>query len=225
MIPKTDAAFIAYARFFTDQIRANRVPWGIRETQFAPLQVANVEAQAAWLKHTDKQTAGNAATIDKDDTFDALRFLITLMHDTLRGAIDLVTDNDLHHLGVTPRRRPAREKLVIPAVNPNLVVNRSGFYKFIAVSKELELGGQRTKRIRDKRLHPFIVVRYCFIPIDMLLPVNREELDWTTNQAIGRAQTTIDATGKAGLKLVVQSAFHNTAGTGPWSEPFEIIVS
>ena len=225
MIPKQDAAFIAYARFFTEQIRINQEKWGIREAQFVPLRRANNAAQAAWLKHTDKQTAGNAATIDKDDTFEALRFLISLMHDTLRGAIDLVSDNELHHLGVTPRRRPAREKHVIPAVNPNLVVNRSGFYNFVAVSKELELGGQRTKRVRDKRLHPSIVVRYCFIPIEMQLPLDREELDWTTNQAVGHTRTTIDATGKAGLKLVVQSAFHNTAGTGPWSEPFEIIVS
>ena len=225
MVPKKDADFIAYARFFTEQIRINQDKWGIREAQFVPLRRANNAAQAAWLKHTDKQTAGNAATIDKDDTFDALRFLITLMHDTLRGAIDTVTDNELNHLGVSPRRRPAHEKLVMPAVDPNLVVKRSGFYKFAALSKEQELGTQRTRTIRNKRLHPMIVVRYCFIAIDAALPVDLEKFDWTTNQAVGHAKTTIDATGKGGMKLVVQSAFHNTAGTGPWSEPFEIIVS
>ena len=118
MIPKQDAAFIAYARFFTEQIRINQEKWGIRETQFVPLRRANNAAQAAWLKHTDKQTAGNAARIDKDDTFAALREIINLIHDTLRGAFDLVTDNELHHLGVTPRKQKAHEPVVIAIATP-----------------------------------------------------------------------------------------------------------
>ena len=225
MIPIRDAELIAYARFFTDQIRANQTKWGIREALFVALRRANNEAQAAWLKHTDASTAGQLATKTKDNTFARLRNRISLMHNLLIGSDDLVSDDDLDNLGIPPRQSHATEPVPIPVVATGLLVERSDFYTFIAVSKEQELGGQRTRTIRNKRIHPQIVVRYCFIAVDAVLPVDREELDWHTNQAVGHAKTVIDATGKAGLKLVVQSAFHNTAGTGPWSEPFEIIVS
>ena len=224
-VPTKDAELITYSATFTEQIRINQEKWGIREALFNSLRRANNQAQDAWKRHTDSLTAGPASTIVKDDTFELLHTRITLMHDILRGSDDLVSDTDLHLLGVSPRVRPARERRTKPVVATNIIVERLDFYNFSVVSKEQELGGQRTKSIRDMSKHPMIVVRYCYIPIEATLPVDREELDWTTNQAVGHSQTIIDATGKAGLKLVVQSAFHNTAGTGPWSEPFEIIVS
>ena len=224
-IPTRDAEFASYADDFTEQVRTNQKKWGVRDEMFVPLRRANNAAQAALRKSNAPSTAGNAATIGKQTAIATLREVINFFHDYLRGSFDLVTDEDLVRLGISPRKQKAHEPVVLTTVNPNITVTRTGFYKFSVVTKEEELGGQRTKRIRDKRLHPFIVVRYCFIPIDMKVPVDREELPWITNQAVGHARTTIDATSKAGMKLVAQSAFHNTAGTGPWSEPFEIIVS
>ena len=224
MIPTKDADFVAYCRFFTEQVRINQERWGVRDELFNPLRRANNQLQDAWLKHTDASTAGPQATKTKTQNVVHARYRIGLMHDHLRGADDRVTPEDLENLGISGRTGQASEPVPHIIVAPNLSVERSDFYTFITVSKEHESGGQRATN-RDTRLHPFIVIRYCFIEVDMPLPVNREELPWITNQAVGHSKTIIDATGKAGLKLVVQSAFHNNAGTGPWSEPFEIIVS
>ena len=225
MLPKRDAELIDYARFFVEEVRINQTKWEVRDKLFNPLRRAFNIAMEAWMNHTNAATASQLVRQTKDDAFNHLRDRINLMHDVLRGYDDTVTDLDLVHLRISPRKRAAREILPMPIVAPNFVLERSDFYTFIAISKEQEHGGQRTKRVRDQRLHPSIVVRFCYIPIDATLPVDREELEWTTNQATGNSRTKIIATGKAGLKLVAQSAFHNNAGTGPWSEPFEIIVS
>ena len=225
MIPRRDADFIAYAKAFTEYIRVHRARMGVRMDMFNVLRDATAAAVAAWELHIDINTASRVNQIKKDLTFKELRPVIGFFHDYLRGSFDLVTPEDLKILGIRAREKQVSEPVTKPVTEPNCIANRKGFYNFAVVTKELEEGGQRTKRIRNTRLHPFIVVRYCFIPINTLIPVDREELPWITNQAVGHSRTTINATGKAGLKLVVQSAFHNTAGTGPWSEPFEIIVS
>ena len=225
MIPKQDSAFIAYCRFFTEEIRANQTAWGVRDALFNALSKANDAAQAAWLKHTDASSSGKQSTYIKDSTFAFARKRINFMHDLLRASDDLVSDVDLKRLGISPREAHAREPVPAIVVSTDLTVERPSSYTFIAVTKELEYSNQRQRTIRNMRLHPKIVVRYCYLPVETIVPVNREELPWHTNQAVGHAKTTINATGKAGLKLVVQSAFHNNSGTGPWSKPFEIIVS
>ena len=225
MIPRKNAAFIAYAKSYVEYLGSHLNAWRVpREAIFEPLQKTYQDAQATWDIHSNPISRNRESTRKKDETFSICRTAIALNHDYLRGNPH-VPDEALAILGIRPRHPGDHEDITSPSESPVLNVERKGFFLFDAITKSPE-EGQKRQTIRDRRINHGVTMRMAYIPVLEPIPDDDTKVAWQTPVKVTRTRIEINASGQTGMRLLVQTAWHNTRlQDGPWSEIFNIIVS
>ena len=141
----------------------------------------------------------------------------------IKGNI-LVPDNILRDFMIGPRDPEKHEARPQPHDVPGNKVDRIGLNTFTVVNFQMEDGNKRMT-MRDP-VNERVIRRYAIIPHGQPLPENINDLPWVTLQSDHNMRHTFELSPAFnGMTFILQTAFANDRGRGPWSELYQITVS
>ena len=137
---------------------------------------------------------------------------------------DLIPGDILQNFMIGPRDPEKHEAKPVPHDVPGNRVDRIGLNTFTVVNFQMEEGGKRMT-VRDA-VNERVIRRYAIIPHGQPLPENINDLPWVTMQGECNMRHTFELSPAFnGMNFILQTAFANEHGRGPWSELYQITVS
>ena len=136
----------------------------------------------------------------------------------------LVPENVLIDFMIGPRDPVKHEAKPVPHDVSGNRVDRIGLNTFTVVNFQMEEGSKRMT-VRDP-VNECVIRRYAILPHGQPLPENINDLPWITLQADHNMRHTFELSPAFnGMNFILQTAFANDRGRGPWSELYQITIS
>jgi hypothetical protein len=212
-IPRTDAAYLAFAKNLLQQCTAGASAWNIDAATIAEQQRLTDNASAAYEANSNPQTCCRATSEAKKSAFVELKRFLSMLIGSLKYNM-AVPEEALAAMGLPSRTRHAHHPVPVPTETPEVIV-RAGIHGELIVYVDTPSLGQPDRSVSRQQYHGF-----------MLQWRIEGEQQWHTEVSTRLSAKLRFENEDTGKRITMQAAWVNPRMLrGPWSAEVTAIVN